>query len=256
MNYGFLAAASPLVLAQLMIPPLSYFIGERSDLPFLDLIYRLLTPPEFFNLKYLHSLMFNPQDLEGDRIYTILSYMFVHGDYSHLFNNLQSFVINGYPVYREFGMIGMYAIFFGSGIVGVLPSSFRTPHQKSQTFVPPQFWRSLQFKRYCGASGGIFGLFGGTNLLTLSRFMKYLHGLKVQIRREKQAGLRTTLKARDLSAGFVALSQLVGAFATIRQQISLANEGIGNIDHAGHVQGFLAGIAITTCLQLWKFSSS
>jgi membrane associated rhomboid family serine protease len=270
---SYLMAVSPLVIAQLAIPPLSYFIGERADIPFLDELYRHLTPSKLFNFKYLRSLMFDAQDLKGDKIYTILSYMFVHADYDHLLNNLWALVSVSYPVYQEFGSFAMYAIFLGSGIVAVTPSSLREK-QNSGGDKPlyKKLWRNFLTSvippRCCGSSGANFGLFAGSNLIYGLRLMRSIHTVKVKWRREDRTNRtnstrswRLTLWRRlqdlDFVSALYSLIQISAAFSTVKLQIDLAHRGgEGNIDNAAHVQGFIGGIAITTLFQFMKLHTS
>jgi membrane associated rhomboid family serine protease len=239
----YLTAASPLLLAQLMIPPLSYFVGERVDSPFLDILYESLgeAAPKFFRLKYLCSLLCNPHDLKGDKVMTMFSYMFVHVNYQHLFYNLQNLMIDGLPIYREFGAIGMYAVFFGSGIVATLPSPFHTSLPSSQSFSPLQFWRSPQF--LCGSSGGIFGLFAGGALCT---FYNHLSSVKDRL----DGRPCSSLIIKDA----ISFAQLIGVVVSLKAKVEIIQEGIGNITPGGHTQAAFAGIFITVCLHLWRAS--
>jgi membrane associated rhomboid family serine protease len=271
LNYSI--AVAPLVISQLIIPPLSYFLGERADIPFIDEIYRHLTPPNLLNFKYLHSLMFDPQDLKGNKIYTLLSYMFIHADYNHLLCNLQTLVTVSYPVYQEFGPLGLYSIFLGSGIVAVSPSFLREKQQNGGNKPLYQklwkgFMNSVIPPRCCGSSGANFGLFAGSNLIHGFRLVRNIHAIKVKWRRESRTNrngspqswtltLLKLLRETDFVSALYSLLQISTAVTTVKLQIDLANRGgEGNIDNAAHVQGFIGGIAITTLFQFIKLHAS
>ena len=127
--FEYLICSSPLIVGQLLIPPLSYF-GRKEILPpaleeFLDLLYNFL-PDEFRNQSFIQSLGLHVNTTFDKQQYRWISHMFVHGTYSHLFNNLLALIQLGYPIYLEYGVVGLYGIFFFGGISAALPSKLYT----------------------------------------------------------------------------------------------------------------------------------
>jgi membrane associated rhomboid family serine protease len=138
-DYVFVAL--PLIASHVLVPPLSYFTGERLGehtfwRPIFDFIYQYITP-EYFNGSSMQSRS-NVMALgckcqvdrdgnmvvvdEGNFPASMVTYMLVHGDYRHLFNNLVGAVVHGKRVSDEFTPFGMYALYILGGIVAVSPS--------------------------------------------------------------------------------------------------------------------------------------
>ena len=102
----YIVGISPLVLAHVVIPPISYLIGceaiSGNEGKILQQIYHCVERinPSLLKFSYIQSLMFNAQQFGVDgNHHRMLTYMFVHGDYSHLISNLLSIAQLGYPVY-------------------------------------------------------------------------------------------------------------------------------------------------------------
>lgn len=114
--------------------------------------------------------------------------MFVHGSYNHLFMNLVAAVQFGYPVYMEYGPIGLYTVFLCGGVFAALPSVLYLGQQKQVTKGYENVYSSI-CKRYlpsffdstvdglsgwlgkttnwlltpsvsCGSSGAVFAMMG------------------------------------------------------------------------------------------------
>ena len=124
-------AVLPLAALHLAVPPLGYFWGERfyvdgnKDL-FTDVIYRLV-PEKLLSESYVRSLL--ADDKEPFSIRNITS-LFVHGSYSHLFNNLTACLQFGMPVYGEFGSNGLYFVFLAGGAFSSIPTFLHADQKK------------------------------------------------------------------------------------------------------------------------------
>jgi membrane associated rhomboid family serine protease len=129
----FLIQFLPLACAHLVIPPLSYFNGERlsNELleEFLNLIYSAV-PRTFLTEKFITSLLndaSNTNEIRG----TMVTHIFVHTSYSHLFGNLSAALQFAYPVYEEFGTVGLYFLFISGGVASSIPTFLRTDQKRA-----------------------------------------------------------------------------------------------------------------------------
>lgn len=113
----YLFSFIPLVCAHICIPPLSYFMNNETPHYFFDELYEIL-PSEITNPKFVESLL-----LDADKpSWTLLSHLFVHADYNHMFNNLIACIQLSYPIYNEFGTFGLYTLFLTGGVASSVPS--------------------------------------------------------------------------------------------------------------------------------------
>ena len=128
-NYAeFLSQFLPLAAAHLLLPPLSFFSGERIEAEIADEIFCWLysvVPPSLLNRKFVESLLFDSSH-GTDFHYTMISHLFVHSSYEHLFHNLSAAMQFAYPVYNEFGSAGLYFLFLSGGAIASLPIFFRS----------------------------------------------------------------------------------------------------------------------------------
>jgi len=115
-NVGFLRAASPLVLAHVVVPPLSVVRGEGVQWL---LSYDAQTRFE----SSMKSLMLDTNAPMHSP--TRVTSMFVHADYNHMFNNICSLLLHGLPVYETFGFMGLFFVFLVGGVIASLPSFLR-----------------------------------------------------------------------------------------------------------------------------------
>ena len=129
----YVFAALPLVLGHIVVPPLSYFSGDRvyigeqmTDI-FSELIYPLM-PPQLLRASYVKSLMHDTNDSVFSS--SIITNLFVHGSYRHMFSNLTAMVTFGLPVYNEFGSNGLYFVFLAGGMFASFPSFLREDQKK------------------------------------------------------------------------------------------------------------------------------
>ena len=118
----YVITLSPIIIAHVAVPPMSYFRGERVTNVglngFLHFLYSLL-PENCFHQELISSLI---RDTNAGLDSTVISHLFVHGDYSHLFGNLMGVIQVGHPIYREFGTAGLYALFLSGGAIASLPT--------------------------------------------------------------------------------------------------------------------------------------
>lgn len=126
----YLWTVLPIAALHVAVPPLSWFWGERiyldgNDL-FSDVIYRIV-PPKLLSEAYVRSLLADDKEPFGIRNITSL---FVHGSYSHLFNNLTACIQFGMPVYGEFGSSGLYFVFLAGGAFSSIPTFLHTDQKK------------------------------------------------------------------------------------------------------------------------------
>ena len=104
--FDFILAASPLVFLQMAIPPLSYALGRQFPQKgtFVYNFYKLILPayPFLGDINFLNSLMFERRYFGIPREeYRMITYMFVHGDYDHLFRNIVGLLSFGFPIFKE-----------------------------------------------------------------------------------------------------------------------------------------------------------
>lgn len=116
----YIITLSPIIIAHVAVPPLSYFRGERVKDEwlngFLHFIYSHM-PENFLHEKFVSSLT---RDMSARLNLTVISYLFVHANYSHLFGNLTGIIQLGLPIHKEFGVGGLYSLFLSGGAIASL----------------------------------------------------------------------------------------------------------------------------------------
>lgn len=120
----FLISVLPIAAVHLALPPISYFRGERlsnSEIQeLLELVFYSSIPEELFSENYISHLTY---DSAGKIINSsLLSHLFVHIDYKHMIGNLSAALQFAHPIYREFGGIGLYILFFSGGVLASIPT--------------------------------------------------------------------------------------------------------------------------------------
>jgi membrane associated rhomboid family serine protease len=256
-SFEFLCSTSPLWIGQLLIPPLSYFSGlERSEL--FNALYEL-TPSEYLSLWNVQALTFDPKEVTNPKkFYTWISYMFVHGDYSHLINNLQGFLLCGHSVHQDLGHVWFYSIFLGSGVAAMYPSPLRKMQLENRSNFIQRWFGHLIPRRYCGSSGGVFGLVGAgltIKFLNLSSLF-YQSYRRTKFRRQDDIRNRRAVSISTDASKIVVdfLSQpgviqivvsVVSTVLFISREYELELKGTSiNTDHVGHIQGFVFGAGL------------
>ena len=127
----YVFAVVPLVMGHVMIPPLSWFSGERvyfdGNMDVFSELFYTVVPPILLNGKYIHSLV---ADAKEPFNYRNITSIFVHSTYSHMFNNVSACIQFGLPVYLEFGSYGLYFVFLAGGAFASFPSFLHDDQKK------------------------------------------------------------------------------------------------------------------------------
>jgi rhomboid protease GluP len=139
---------------------------------------------------------FGMKTTEGEW-WRLLTCVFVHIGFVHLLSNMWALVTAGPLVERMLGNIGFLVLYVVAGLCGSLASLF---------------WNPLLVS--AGASGAIFGVYGGLLALLL------LHGGSIPT--------KILTQLRNSGLGFVAFNLYLGL-------------QVPNIDHAAHVGGLVGG---------------
>ena len=122
----YLTTLSPIIIAHVAVPPLSHFRGERvGNQGMKGFSHR---PEKYWNKKFIHSLT---RDTTAGLDWTVFSHLFVHDDYDHLYGNLMNAYDWGFPIYREFGAAGLYALFLTGGAIASLPTFIHGGQRKA-----------------------------------------------------------------------------------------------------------------------------
>jgi membrane associated rhomboid family serine protease len=248
-DLDYLFAFSPLVLAHVVVPPISRVRGFRQNeltdeslKKLFQIVYKYITPSELWNYKNIKSLMLDPDKLGGERIITLLTYMFIHGDYHHLLGNLFSLFFCGSRVHREFGAIGLYNIFLTSGLVCQIPSFIRSRQDETKPFLV-KMWHVVIPPLSCGSSGGVCGVLGANVALVLWDVISNLQGLSSTSRPVEKGGVLTTRRsnAKVLLGSLLMLWGPCATLFTIAEEWRDVNTVGFGIDNAAHLQGFVFG---------------
>ena len=128
----FLIQFLPIAIAHIALPPISYFSGESFDSEFLNDLFASIysaVPQSILNRRFIYSLV-NDSSNGTDLRWTMLTHIFVHTSYEHMFGNLSAALQFSYPVYNEFGTFGLYFLFLSGGAFASLPT-FLKKNQKS-----------------------------------------------------------------------------------------------------------------------------
>jgi len=232
-----------------------------------------LAPPQEIGRHY-QDLVLSERGLREGRWWTLFTHTFLHEDFNHLASNLQSFLLNGSSAFLDWGIPGLYGIFFVSAgasalnrwgrerqacaqLEGSIP---RAPERLGPVAVPEvarEWWDGVRrgaakgvsptmhskTEAY-GASGGVCGLMGYglvTTVIWLSR----------QSTRQT-SGLADQVEMINAASSLLSLLQ-TGYFLVREWQDARGDRGITGIDHAGHLTGFATGAAlgIATAVLRW-----
>jgi membrane associated rhomboid family serine protease len=222
----YAVAASGIILSHVLLPPLSYFSGERLEDGFQDIFEAIysLTPEEWSRARFLNSLCLDTNDKFG---LPYLTHMFVHGSYSHMLTNLNGALTLGLPVFREFGLEGLYIVFLGGGILASIPT-FLNEDQKvelarsvgagltipEKSIVPGilrNVWNksgasrvgklaaNLMPTRVCGSSGGVCALMGCQLMLIVRDTYRLLKDASKKIDAEDASSSSPPLSRRRMN---------------------------------------------------------
>jgi membrane associated rhomboid family serine protease len=180
-------------------------------------IWQLLDPAGQMHIE----AAFVPADFfEGRNLWTLISSMFMHGDYVHIIMNMWFFIIITDNCEHAMGHILYLITYFISGFAGSLL------HALSAMLIPIPGFDNIPS---LGASGAIFGLMG-VYLILYSENKFYLPSATGTSMRKVNAGyFILTYFIAELS---YAIYSLVDPFA------------VGQTAHFAHVGGFIAGAII------------
>ncbi|UCD00653.1 MAG: rhomboid family intramembrane serine protease [Promethearchaeota archaeon] len=189
------------------------FIWQLTDFPQMH-IEAAFVPADFF---------------AGLNLWTLITSMFMHGDYVHIIMNMWFFIIITDNCEHAMGHILYIITYFVSGICGSLLHALSTLILPFLTTIP-----SL------GASGAIFGLMG-VYLILYSGNKFYLPSV-------------TGTSMRRVSAGYFILTyfiaELTYALVSLMDPFS-----VGQTAHFAHVGGFIAGAIIAGIFKAVKGTS-
>ncbi|MHA1105998.1 MAG: rhomboid family intramembrane serine protease [Promethearchaeota archaeon] len=157
----------------------------------------------------------------GTNYLTLLTSMFMHGDFLHIFMNMWFFYVITDNCEHAMGHITYLFTYLISGLCGSLL------HAWSTTLIP--VWGPLLAEiPSLGASGAIFGLMG-VYLVLYPRNKFYLP-------------TKTTF--RKVSAGYFILTYFIAEMTYAIVSLTNPLGGIGGTAHFAHVGGFIAGAII------------
>eukprot|EP00981_Chlorochromonas_danica_P006598 scaffold1438_cov173-Ochromonas_danica.AAC.3 len=274
-DYAF--SILPLVAGHLCVPPLScfQFVAEAPPvdlMEFFHFLYRQL-PPQLLDGRFVQSLMLDKDDKSIN--ITLLTHLFVHSSYSHLLGNLSQLVLLGWPVFKQFGGVGVYFMVLVGGICGsanvyeqyfksvattsrALPSGPPAINQLlgSAVNVVQSVLESVQIKPKllaCGSSGGIFALYGCNMVLVVKQLGQDIWSLRKANKEKKSSNeaLARILNNSIYLLGCVSVLQaeIIGVEAQHQQQerwlyyLWSARTITG---HSAHLQGFAFGLVATS----------
>jgi len=180
-------------------------------------VWQLLDPTGQMHIEYA----FVPNEFfAGEKLYTLLTSMFMHGDILHILMNMWFFYVITDNCEHALGHVTYLFTYLISGLAGSLLHAY-------STFLIPAPWGGiLAGIPSLGASGAIFGLLG-------AYYMLYP---------KNKFYLPTKTSMRKVSAGYFILTYFI---AEITYAIySLASPLGSSTAHFAHVGGFLAGLII------------
>ncbi|MFX1591023.1 MAG: rhomboid family intramembrane serine protease, partial [Promethearchaeota archaeon] len=178
-------------------------------------IWQLLDP----NMQMHIEAAFVPADFfAGRNLWTLISSMFMHGDYVHIIMNMWFFIIITDNCEHAMGHTLYIITYFVAGLAGTLLHALSTLILPILTFIP-----SL------GASGAIFGLMG-VYLILYPGNKFYLPSA-------------TGTSMRKVSAGYFILIYFIAELSYALYSL-MDPFGVGSTAHFAHVGGFIAGAVI------------
>jgi len=237
------------------------------------------------------DLLLTEAGIRKGKWWTLVSSMFVHMDMQHLLSNLEGLVVAGISVHRDLGCIGLYGVFFGSGVAAGLNSRGRlrqaekqlasslgpAPEHIAGLAVPEgarSLWDSMRHgtarlaapvvaenTQSLGASAGVCGLMGYG--LAASAEQLWLHaqsgaartsfGSHGAVRIGPHADASQLLDL--LFSPWLSLAQS-GFFLLNEWRLWTGKEGRTGTDHSGHLTGFGAGLVAFAAVRAARLLTS
>ena len=146
--------------------------------------------------------------MEGKNLFTLVTFMFLHANFLHIFLNMLFLLISGYGCERAMGSSRFLVFYLACGILSGLFHAYM-----NQTSIVPTI----------GASGAIFGVLAAFAILFPFRWLIMLFGL-----------IPVPLPAIILVLLMV-----------LTETAYVASGEVPNVAHTAHIGGFLAGVFLT-----------
>ena len=150
--------------------------------------------------------------IRGQDLFTLLTSMFVHGGWAHLFGNMIFLWVFGDNIEDAFGHLGYLAFYLVTGLLASLSHIVLDPGSS----IPA-----------VGASGAISGVLGA--------YIVFFHMNPIRV----LIGYFVTVVPAWMMIGLWALTQFINAAGAL----ALTTE-TGGVAYAAHAGGFLAGVII------------
>jgi membrane associated rhomboid family serine protease len=182
-------------------------------------IWQLSDPTGNMHIEYA----FVPAEFfAGQKLWTLLTSMFMHGDFVHIIMNMWFFIIITDNCEHAMGHIYYLIVYLISGLCGSLL------HALSTLFIPAEIIPGITFADIpsLGASGAIFGLMG-VYLILYPKNKFYLPST-------------TGTSMRKVSAGYFILTYFIAELSYAIYSIA-DPFGAGSTAHFAHVGGFIFG---------------
>ncbi|MFX0040969.1 MAG: rhomboid family intramembrane serine protease, partial [Promethearchaeota archaeon] len=154
----------------------------------------------------------------GQKLWTIITSMFMHGDFVHIIMNMWFFIIITDNCEHAMGHVLYLITYFVSGFFGTLLHALST-----------LIWPPLSTIPSLGASGAIFGLMG-VYLILYSENKFYLPSA-------------TGTSMRKVSAGYFIITYFIAELSYALYSL-IDPFSIGSTAHFAHVGGFIGGAII------------
>jgi len=273
-DQAYFQALLPLVVGMLVFPTLDE--AQQGDLAWPRPV---LIEPTDLRQRY-RELALTEAGLREGRWWNLVTYMFLHRDPAHLWQNLCSIAASGLAVHRNFGTVGLYAVFFVSGGAAGLNRRGRLWQVQAQIagskprlpesigdWVPEGLQSMVQagidkvadgvakssapilteMSSEMGASGGACGVMG----CSLGLALESLFGV-----------VSTSLRLRNAAAsappsgcgtdGLVATLVVLDCAVFLEREWKLfsGQDGLTGIAHAGHLTGFMVGAGLLAVVRL------
>eukprot|EP00611_Tribonema_gayanum_P008382 TRINITY_DN1788_c0_g3_i3.p1 TRINITY_DN1788_c0_g3~~TRINITY_DN1788_c0_g3_i3.p1 ORF type:complete len:361 (+),score=44.63 TRINITY_DN1788_c0_g3_i3:136-1083(+) len=281
---SYLSASWPLVAAQCVITPLGV-LTDDVEVPEWAQALRVLTidlDPDFLKRNFI----FSERGFKSGRWWTLTSHMLLHESYEHMVENVFGLLLTGEAVWHEFGTEGLMTIFFGGGALAALDrktkmvqmySAFNNTLRDIVSRVPQElgalgekFWgytspevgdwlgqASEQLEKtagriatrispfvspyvgYLGSSAGVSALAGANICITVEGLLRYI-----------VAAIKGRKHLRASRVAFMVGRACLQLEPFMVEWYLHKHGGFTGIDHAGHLSGFSAGVAMFIVFRL------
>ena len=167
-----------------------------------------LSDPESYNQLIETYGLVPVQVMGGNKLFTLVTSMFLHADIIHLGMNMFFFLVTGDAVEREMGNSRFLILYLAFGVIAGLFHSYLNSTSNIPTI---------------GASGAIFGVLAAFAILFPFRWLISLFGFIP-----------------------IPVPAIIFVFIEILTETAYVASGVvENVAHTAHVGGFLAGVFLT-----------